>query len=117
MEPMRGNLSMQPISEDDVEAAIREKGLTAPRITPDDINALFKQVTFDVHRIPGTTTILVTCMLDGFSLATGKSACVDIANFDQTIGVRIARDNASAEARNKLWELEGYALKKKLSHG
>jgi hypothetical protein len=48
---------------------------------------------------------------NGFTI-DGKSACVSKENFNQEIGNKIARDNA----REKIWELEGYLLKEKLDH-
>lgn len=100
------------LDDEQVEAKIIDKGLTAPRVTKDQIDALMERCNFDIHHIPNTTTMLVTCLLDGFSLAVGKSACVDPDNFDRALGIEIARSNAVKEARSKLWELEGYALKK-----
>jgi hypothetical protein len=37
----------------------------------------------------------------------GESACLSLNNFDREIGQEIARHNA----REKLWALEGYAVK------
>jgi hypothetical protein len=34
------------MSEETIEKEIREKGLTAPRLTPEDIDAKIKNVTF-----------------------------------------------------------------------
>ncbi|EEZ4019107.1 hypothetical protein CD484_000470, partial [Escherichia coli] len=42
---------------------------------------------------------------------TGESACASPENFDAEIGRKIARQNAV----NKIWMLEGYLLKQKLS--
>ena len=42
---------------------------------------------------------------------TGESACASPENFNADLGKKIARDNA----RNKIWALEGYALRKKLA--
>jgi hypothetical protein len=46
---------------------------------------------------------------NGFTV-DGKSACVSKENFNQEIGNNISRQNA----REKIWELEGYLLKQKL---
>jgi hypothetical protein len=98
------------------EQEIQDKGLTAARITPSMIDDLMKRVvyTFDV-RPNGSTTTFAHAFLDGrFHLATGKSACVSAANFDEEMGKRIAMENAEPAARDKLWELEGYALFRRL---
>lgn len=86
-----------------------------PRITPDRIATLMAQVTYSYHIIPGTTTTLCTALLDGkFSLAIGHSACVDPRLFDKTKGEEIARADAEAQAKDKLWTLEGYVLYRRL---
>ena len=97
------------MSDTTVEDMIQEKKLTAPRITPERIQALCDRVshTFEVQ---GTATFC-HAFLDGkFYLASGFSACVSPENFDLGIGRKIAFENMSTLARNKLWELEGYRL-------
>lgn len=91
-------------TEQSIEQQIQDKGLTAPRITPADIDARIAAVQF--HRFPGTT-VTVCCMSlsNGFNVI-GESACASPANFDQEIGEKIARENARA----KIWALEGYLL-------
>ena len=37
------------------------------------------------------------------------------ANFNHDLGRKIAYDNVQEPMRNKLWELEGYALRKSLT--
>ena len=62
---------------------------------------------------PFNLDLLTFCVLvlkNGFTV-TGESACSSPENFDQEIGRKIARENAV----NKIWMLEGYLLKKKLS--
>lgn len=100
-----------------LEAEIQAKGLTAPRVTPARIAELMSRIvyTFDV-RPNGSTTTLAHAFLDGqFYLATGVSACVSVANFDAELGMKIATGNAKAAAEDKLWELEGYALRERLA--
>ena len=92
-----------------IEAEIQAKGLNAPRLTPDHIDAQIVSEAFYVF--PGTTlTICALTLRNGFHV-TGESAAASPANFDQAIGRKIARDNA----RSKIWALEGYALRNKLA--
>jgi hypothetical protein len=101
-----------------IEAEIQAKGLTtAPRVTPAQIDALMARVQYIVPVHSGeTTSTFVHAYLDGtFYLASGHSACVSLENFDEATGIRIAKGKAQAAARDKLWELEGYALFKGLS--
>ena len=50
-------------------------------------------------------------LVSGSGTVIGESAAASAANFDESIGRRIARDNA----RNKIWALEGYLLRTKLA--
>lgn len=95
-------------SEEAVEREIQEKGLTAPRLTPQLIDATI--VAADYHRFPGTTTtVCLLTLKNGFSVV-GESACASPENFDEALGKKIAHDNA----RNKIWQLEGYLLRQRL---
>ena len=56
--------------------------------------------------------MFTACLLtleNGYNVL-GESACVSAENFNAEIGKKIARDNA----KNKIWQLEGYLLKDKL---
>ena len=96
------------MSEKDIEKEIQEKGLTAPRLTPDLIDGCVADKQYHVF---GDTCLTVCCLVltNGFTV-TGESACASPENFNQEIGEKIAFENA----RNKIWMLEGYLLKQKL---
>lgn len=97
------------MSEQQIEKEIQQKGLTAPRITPADIDAAI--VSEQYHVFHGTT--FTTCLLtlrNGYTVC-GESACASPENFNAEIGRKIARENA----RNKIWALEGYLLRSVLS--
>lgn len=97
------------MTEQELEQEIQAKGLEAPRLTPDYIDACIVDEAY--HVFPGTTvTICLLTLKNGYTV-TGESACASPENFDEEIGCKIARDNA----RNKIWALEGYLLKEKLS--
>lgn len=94
-----------------IESEIQRKGLNAPRLTPAVIDAQIVAEAY--HVFPGTTlTVCALTLRNGF-LVVGESASASPENFDAAIGRRIARDNA----RGKIWALEGYMLKTRLSHG
>jgi hypothetical protein len=119
-----------------IEQEIRAKGLTAPRVTPQDIEANIASEHYftaaqgvagssfcaeDADSAPPMLTtnsplhLLTFCVLvlkNGFTI-TGESACASPENFDAELGRKIARQNAV----NKIWPLMGYALKEKLSRG
>lgn len=92
-----------------IEKEIQRKGLTAPRLTPTDIDG---QIVAEQYHVFEGTTLTVCCLTlrNGFTV-TGESAAASPENFDREIGQRIARDNA----RQKIWPLEGYTLRNYLS--
>ena len=99
------------MSELQIEKEIQAKGLNAPRLTPDLIDAAI--VGEDYHVFPGTMlTVCCLTLRNGFTV-TGESACASPENFNAEIGQKIARGNA----RDKIWALEGYLLKEKLFKG
>lgn len=99
---------MLSTSEAAIEAEIKTKGLNAPRLTPDKIDAAI--VGEDYHVFPGTTMTVCALKLRNGYVVIGESAAASPENFDESIGRRIARDNA----RNKIWSLEGYLLRTQL---
>lgn len=95
-------------SEAAVENEIQAKGLNAPRLTPELIDKAI--VAGAYHRFPGTTvTVCCLTLQNGFTVI-GESACASPENFDEELGRKIAHDNA----RNKIWQLEGYLLRQRL---
>ena len=117
------------MSDHDIENEIQAKGLTAPRITPADIEANIASEYFftaeegaqgalansdpELGAEFPQLQLLTFCVLvlrSGFTV-TGESACASPENFDAEIGRKIARENAV----NKLWPLMGYELKCRLA--
>lgn len=90
-----------------IEAEIQAKGLTAPRITPEHIDACIIQESYLAFE--DRMIVAVLTLKNGFQV-TGESACVSPENFNQEIGQKIAR----AKARDKIWALEAYRLKSEL---
>lgn len=97
-------------SEDDLEKEIQAKGLNAPRLSPESIDDAI--VDEDYYVFPDTTfTVCLLTLRNGFQVS-GSSACASPENFDVDIGRKIAR----TAARDKIWQLEGYLLKERLSN-
>lgn len=109
-----------------IEQEIVAKGLTAPRITPADIEANILSEHYFTAREGVQAAVLASddlgslkalelltfCVLvlrNDFTV-TGESACASPENFDAELGRKIARANAV----NKVWPLMGYALKEQL---
>ena len=92
-----------------IEAEINAKGLNAPRLTPSHIDDQIVSAAY--HVFPGTTlTVCALTLKNGF-LVVGESAAASPANFNAELGQKIAFENA----RGKIWALEGYLLRSKLS--
>lgn len=128
------------MSDQAIEQEIQAKGLTAPRITPDDIEANIASEYFFtaaegfsghigakiiegdrvdlttvafMEKLLGPLSLLTFCVLElknGFTV-TGESACASPENFDAELGRKIARQNAV----QKIWPLMGYELRSKLA--
>lgn len=109
-----------------IEAEIQAKGLTALRVSPGQVDAAIK-FEFYVNAaeavgavghdglvggetLPGAGVealkVMTICflVLQNGHIVLGKSACISPENYDQEIGRKISRENA----RNQIWELEGY---------
>lgn len=111
------------MSEQTIEQEIQAKGLTAPRVTPADIEAEIPGEyyasgagAFSNNSLPrkhfDTLCLLTFCVLvlkNGFTV-TGESACASPENFDADIGRKVARQNAV----NKVWPLLGFRLRDQL---
>lgn len=114
-----------------IEKEIQAKGLTAPRITPADIEENIASEHYftalegvmspggsgkqknppvpDPSVALGLLTFCVLILKNGFTV-TGESACASPENFDAELGRKIARRNAV----DKIWPLMGYELRSKL---
>ncbi len=75
------------------------------------------RLAFRVSRDGDSTSTFAHAYLDGFYLATGHSVCVSPANFNAEEGSKHALNACLPKAEDKLWELEGYALRKELDAG
>ena len=123
-------------NEKQIEQEIQDKGLNAPRLTPDHIDSVIQSVHYftagdgyvgaltsseEFNALPehertvqpslqlDLLTFCVIVLRNGFTV-TGESACASPKNFNADIGQKVAYENA----REKIWLLEGYLLKEKL---
>lgn len=117
------------MNDNQVEQEIQAKGLTAPRVTPNDlenniasehyftaeegvIGGNQEELTYGQAKALHLLTFCVLVLKNGFTV-TGESACASPENFDAVLGKKIARQNAI----NKVWPLMGYKLKCDLMEG
>lgn len=97
------------MNNQEIEAEIQAKGLTAPRITEADVDAAIVRSQYHVFEGSQLTVCCLT-LRNGFTV-TGESACASPENFDAELGRKIAYRNA----HSKVWQLEAYLLKQRLS--
>ncbi|MCQ4165127.1 Gp49 family protein [Tahibacter harae] len=113
---------------DPIQAAIAAKGLSAPRVTPADVQASIKSEFYftAADGVMGASELgtrpagraeslnrLTFCVLvldNGFTV-TGESACASPANFDPEVGRLAARRSAET----KIWPLLGFRLRDQLA--
>ena len=117
----------------EIENEIQAKGLTAPRVTPADIEANIASEHYftaadgalgflsttdadpvtSFSNLPPSLHLLTFCVLvlrNGFTVV-GKSACASPENFDAELGRKIARQDAVDD----IWTLMGYELRSKIA--
>ncbi len=97
-----------PNTENQTELEIQSKGLDAPRLAPNNIDAKIKSEEF--HSLPHNITVCILVLENGYKVTGLNHASVSPENFDAEMG----RNLAYQDARRKIWELEGYLLKEKL---
>ena len=119
-------------TDETIEQEIQAKGLTAPRVTPADIeaniastfyftaaqgaekaardNGSYAAGTPAEGQALGLLTFCVMVLKNGFTV-TGKSACASPENFDAEVGRKIARQKALED----VYMVMGYELRSKLS--
>jgi hypothetical protein len=79
------------------------------KITQDQIDFIIGFSDIKVFKVHDKCTVVICQLPNGF-IITESSACVDPENFDEVIGYDICMERIA----NKIWELEGYALQKKV---
>jgi len=94
-------------SDNAIEKEIQEKGLTAPRVSPDHIDSVI--VAEEYFTASGVLTVCVLTLKNGFTV-TGESACASPEIFNAELGQSISKN----KARDKIWALESYLLKQRL---
>lgn len=96
------------MNEAQLDNLIRSKGLNAPRLTPSDIDSAISTVSYTT--LPsGKVMVCEIILRNGYSVR-GEAATVSKENFDEEIGKEVSFKNA----REKIWQLEGYLLQEML---
>lgn len=96
------------MNEQQLELEIQGLNLNKPRLTPEHIDSIIVSATYT--SLPsGKKMICELTLKNGFTVI-GEASVVSKENFNEQIGMRISYDNA----RNKIWQLEGYLLQQQL---
>lgn len=95
-------------NEQEIEQRIQDEGLNAPRLNPVHIDAQIVSEQFHVFE-PSKVTVCLLTLSNGFT-TLGYAGVVSPENYHEQIGQDIARKNA----RDKIWQLEGYLLKARI---
>ena len=95
-----------------VEASLQAAGVTAPRLTPEDVTANIVDVEYVTHQTKGGQVLrwAVITTKSGAAVTGRPSVSVSPENDRPLIGMDVAYENARLE----MWPLMGYALKEKL---
>lgn len=101
------------MNDTQIEQEIQAKGLTAPRVTLDDLNSniVHTEIVKHVSHSGQVLRWAVLTVKNGHAVHGEPSCSVSPENDNAEIGEKIAIDNA----RRALWPLMGYALKDRLS--
>ena len=81
--------------------------MTPNKLTPETIQELIDQTNYLTHM---TLTICVLTLKNG-TMVTGESNVIDPTNYNAEIG----REMSYKDAFSKIWQLEGYAMKRDLA--
>lgn len=80
------------------------------RVTKEQINALLESAEISVETKFDKVTVVVCKLKNGFVI-TEAAGAVDPANYSEEIGKEVCMNRI----KNKLWELEGYCLQKRIA--
>lgn len=73
------------------------------RVQESEINKMIEEAQQAKQIFWGKEMVISFKLLCGFTI-TGKSACIDPANFNEEIGIALCKKDAISQ----LWQLEGY---------
>lgn len=101
------------MNDQSIEQEIQTKGLTAPRITPADLEANISDVEIVKH-VSKSGQVLRWAVIttnNGYAVVGKPSCSVSSANDNAELGEKIAVSNS----KDEMWPLMGYALKQQLA--
>ncbi|HJV52780.1 MAG TPA: Gp49 family protein [Noviherbaspirillum sp.] len=100
------------MNDNQIEQEIQANGLTAPRVTPEDIeaNIVDTEIVKHVSKSGQVLRWAVLTTRNGFAVVGKPSCAVSKENDNSEIGEKVAISNSKEE----LWPLMGYALRSEL---
>ena len=114
MRELKNQLHKDDVDDKAMTQDFVDSGAVYPKVDPEHIAKLMRNVTYVSERVGNTTTVVSSAVLTinghTFVLAHESTACADPRNFNEEKGKFYAAQKAMKAAREKLWELEGYKL-------
>lgn len=101
------------MTDQSIEQEIQAKGLTAPRVTPADIerNIVDTEIVKHVSKSGQVLRWAILTTRNGFAVVGKPSCSVSSENDNDEIGEEVAIGNS----KDELWPLMGYELRSNLS--
>lgn len=79
-------------------------------VTEEQVDEILENARIECDTVFDKCTVMY-CQLDNGFIIVESSACVDPANYSSKMGYKICLERV----RNKVWELQGYALQDSLN--
>ena len=92
-----------------IQVSSKTEPIDKKSLTQEEIDDIIKESEIITMTMFDKTTIVIAKLPNGFVIVE-SSSCVSPENYDVTVGKEICMERIE----NKIWELEGYALQKKL---
>lgn len=92
-----------------IQVSSKTEPIDKKSLTQEEIDDIIKESEIITMTMFDKTTIVIAKLPNGFVIVE-SSSCVSPENYDVAVGKEICMERIE----NKIWELEGYALQKKL---
>ena len=84
---------------------VKEEAMSQIKVTEKQIDEIMEKTDFQVEMMGDKTTVVMATLPNGFVIVE-SSSCVDPANYNHDLGVKLCKERI----RDRLWMLEGYLL-------
>jgi len=91
-------------------AQLRKEKMSEIKVTKEQVQNIIAVSKVDSVKLGEKSTVVSVTLPNGFVIIE-SSSCVDPANYDHELGMKICMERVE----NKVWELEGYLLQERKS--